>query len=84
MNEPAWQVYSEKVTGNMAIEITVNGEARLMQEGATLLILLEELGLNPKVVAAQVNDTIVPREAHATAILQTGDAVELIRFVGGG
>jgi sulfur carrier protein len=68
----------------MAIEITVNGEARAVAEGATLLMLLETLGLNPQAVAAQVNDAIVPRGAHATVVLRAGDAVEVVRFVGGG
>ncbi len=68
----------------MAIEITVNGEARAVPEETTLLMLLENLGLNPKVVAAQVNETIVPRDAHPTVVLQAGDTVELVRFVGGG
>jgi len=68
----------------MATEITVNGESRAVPEGSTLLELLGELGLDQKVVAAQVNDAIVPRGAHATVVLQTGDTVELVRFVGGG
>ncbi len=68
----------------MAIEIMVNGEARSVLDGSTVLMLLEELGLNPRVVAAQVNDAIIPRDAHATVVLQAGDTVELVRFVGGG
>jgi sulfur carrier protein len=47
-------------------------------------MLLETLGLNPQAVAAQVNDAIVPRGAHATVVLRAGDAVEVVRFVGGG
>ncbi len=68
----------------MATEITLNGEARTVAEGSTLLALLGELGLDQKAVAAQVNDAIVPREAHAATVLQTGDVVEVVRFVGGG
>jgi len=68
----------------MAIEITVNGEKRAMAENATLLALLEELGLGQKAVAAQVNDAIIPRDAHAATVLQAGDVVEVVRFVGGG
>ena len=68
----------------MAMEITVNGEARAVLEGTTLLMLLEKLGLDPKVVAAQVNDAVIPRGAHATVVLHPGDTVELVRFVGGG
>ena len=66
------------------MDITVNGEKRAMAEGATLLALLEELGLDAKVVAAQVNDHIVARGAHGETVLHDGDTVELVRFVGGG
>ncbi len=68
----------------MAMEITVNGEARAVPEGTTLLALLEILDLNPRVVAAQVNDAIIPRNAQGTVVLRPGDTVELVRFVGGG
>ena len=68
----------------MAMEIRVNGEVQVVPQGATLLMLLEKLDLDPQVVAAQVNDTIIPRNAHGTVVLQAGDAVELVRFVGGG
>jgi sulfur carrier protein len=68
----------------MAIEITVNGEPRAVLEGTTLLMLVEKLGLNPKAVAAQVNDAVIPRDAQATVVLQAEDTVELVRFVGGG
>jgi thiamine biosynthesis protein ThiS len=68
----------------MAIEITVNGEARAVAEGTTLLMLLETLALNPQAVAAQINDAIVPRNAHGSVVLNAGDTVELVRFVGGG
>jgi sulfur carrier protein len=78
------QPRKDKDTGNMAIEITVNGEARAVEEETTLLMLLETLGLDQKVVAAQVNDAIVPRDSHATVALQAGDTVEIVRFVGGG
>ncbi len=73
-----------KAAENMAIEITVNSEARAVPEGSTLLVLLEALGLDPKVVAAQINDAIVPRNTHAGVVLQAGDKVDLVRFVGGG
>ena len=68
----------------MAIEIMVNGETRSVAEESTLLMLLGELGLDQKAVAAMVNDAIVPGDARAALVLQAGDTVELVRFVGGG
>ena len=64
--------------------VTLNGAARDIQPGCTIAALLEQLGLDPKTVVAQVNDEIVERAAFAAAVINEGDSVELIRFVGGG
>jgi len=64
--------------------ITVNSETRDIAPGTSIAALLESLGLNPKVVVVQRNDDIVPRDSHAATLLQEGDIIELVRFVGGG
>ncbi|MBX7057553.1 MAG: sulfur carrier protein ThiS [Leptospirales bacterium] len=64
----------------------VNGEERdLAQLGAVnLLDLVRALGIDPRLIAAQLNGAIIPRGAWADTALQNDDCVELIRFVGGG
>ena len=65
------------------MRIQVNGEHREV-EAATILALVEELGLDVRKVAVERNLVIVPRSLHATTVLAEGDRVELVQFVGGG
>jgi sulfur carrier protein len=64
--------------------ITLNGEPRDVVPGSTVSALLQELGVNPKIVVVQCNDDIVERTAFDATVVQDGDLVELVRFVGGG
>ncbi|MBP8072965.1 MAG: sulfur carrier protein ThiS [Brevundimonas sp.] len=65
------------------MRIQVNGEHREV-EAATILALVEELGLDVRKVAVERNLEIVPRSLHAATALAEGDRVELVQFVGGG
>jgi len=65
------------------MRIQVNGEHRVV-EAATILALVEELGLDVRKVAVERNLEIVPQSLHATTALAEGDRVELVQFVGGG
>lgn len=65
------------------MRIQVNGEHREVA-AATILALVEELGLDVRKVAVERNLEIVPRSLHATTALVEGDRVELVQFVGGG
>lgn len=66
------------------ISVTVNGEAKILSPGASLLTLLQDFGINPAEVVAEHNRDIVKPEAFAKRLLNDGDTVEFIRFVGGG
>ena len=69
----------------MMIEIAINGERRSIPEQSTVYSLLEELGVaNRQGTAVAVNMEVVPRQAHAATVLQTGDRVEIVQAVGGG
>jgi sulfur carrier protein len=67
-----------------AIQIVYNGEPRAMPVGATVAALLDELGLNVRHVAVEVNQELVPRAKHASWSLAPGDKVEVVTLVGGG
>ncbi len=67
-----------------AIAVTVNGEARTVDAGATLLELLQALQLDPRAVVVEHNRRIVRRPALAQVRVAPGDAIELVHFVGGG
>ena len=64
--------------------IECNGESREIAPGTTIAQLLDQLGLNPRQVAVEVNLDVVPRARHASHVLQAGDRVELVTLVGGG
>ena len=53
-------------------------------EGATALDLLKQLGTEPERVVVEVNLTILKRAQLPDTLLQEGDQVEIVHFVGGG
>ncbi len=67
-----------------SIDVVVNGKARTVAEGTTVLALLGELGLGDKRVAVERNLEVIPRAEHATTLLTEGDRLEVVTFVGGG
>ena len=66
------------------MNITVNGEITVCNEGATLLDLILRLGLSPEKIGVERNRDTVPAETFAETALQDGDTLELLQFVGGG
>ena len=63
----------------------VNDQPRELAEGATLLGVLDGLGLaERKGVAAAVNGTVVPRAGWPARALAAGDRVLVIRATQGG
>ena len=66
------------------IAITVNGETRGANPGATVADLLAEMGLNQGRVAIERNLDILPRAKWQETRLEAGDRYEIVHFVGGG
>lgn len=66
------------------ITITVNGEHRRVAGGITLAQLASELGLVPEKVAVERNLEVVPRSTLAQVLVEDGDEIEIVHFVGGG
>ena len=64
--------------------IVLNGEPHESPRGASVLALLETIGLAPGRVAVEVNGQIARREDFARALLCENDRVEVVHFVGGG
>jgi sulfur carrier protein len=67
-----------------AVTLTLNGEARAFDGPMTVAALLATLGLETRKVAVERNETIVPRSSYAETWLQSGDALEIVHFIGGG
>ncbi len=66
------------------IEVFVNGEHRRIREGLTLAQLANELGLAPEKVAVERNLEVVPRSTLGQVLVEDGDELEIVHFVGGG
>lgn len=66
------------------MKLTINGEAREVAEGLSLLGLLEQLQIRPARVVVERNRDIVSRDAYNSTMLAEGDTLEIVHFVGGG
>ena len=67
------------------MEITLNGEPYdLPDSRATVVQLIERLGLADAPVAVEVNQTVIPKARHREHRLGDGDVVEVVTLVGGG
>lgn len=66
------------------MRVTLNGEARELSEGLTVNDLVDQLGLNERRIAVEINRDILPRDDYANRAIQEGDVVEIVQFIGGG
>lgn len=68
----------------MAVEITLNGETRRLDQPVSVRGLLESLGLDPAKIAVERNLEIVPRSTYDHVAVGDGDRLEIVHFIGGG
>lgn len=66
------------------MEVTVNGEKQDLPQGITAAQLLQRLNIMPERVVVERNLIILKRAQLAETMLQGGDTVEIVHFVGGG
>ena len=66
------------------MRITLNGDPYELAEPLTISRLLATLELDPRRVAVEHNLVIVKRTTYDASIVQPGDQVEIVNFVGGG
>ena len=70
------------------MNLHINGEARAFADPArtqfTLAALIESLSMQPDRVAVELNRDIVPRDRWPETLLNDGDRLEIVHFVGGG
>jgi thiamine biosynthesis protein ThiS len=64
--------------------LTINGEKREIEDGLTVSGLLENLKIEPARVAVEVNLNIIKKADYQNQLLNDGDSVEVVSFVGGG
>jgi len=66
------------------MNIVVNGKRRMVGEGCTVSLLIQDLRLNPTGIAVAVNRDVVPQSQRGELELRETDTVEIIQAVGGG
>ncbi len=63
--------------------VTVNGEG-VNAAGKTVMQYIEEAGYNAQRVVVEKNLVILKKDELSTTVLEDGDTVEILNFVGGG
>lgn len=66
------------------MQLIINGEPQTTPELANVAELATWLELPSFGSAVELNGTVVRRAEHATALLNDGDRLEVVRLVGGG
>lgn len=66
------------------IGVRINGEARRVPAGMTIVTLLQHLGIAADRVAIELDREIVRKPAWASTVVREGAELEIVQFVGGG
>jgi sulfur carrier protein len=66
------------------VHITLNGEPFEIDQPLSVVALLERLDIDVRRVAVEHNLTIIKRHRFPDVIVDEGDQVEIVNFVGGG
>jgi sulfur carrier protein len=69
---------------NGTLQIELNGQPHQVDAESTIAQLLNDLDLQPKQVAVEVNLEIVPRTQHDSRQVKPGDSIEIVTLFGGG
>jgi thiamine biosynthesis protein ThiS len=75
---------STESAGSKTVEIVVNGVAKRVPKGLKLDQLLVFLEVDPSRVAVERNREIARKASWSETVIEAGDSVEVVWFVGGG
>ncbi|MDD4599911.1 MAG: sulfur carrier protein ThiS [Negativicutes bacterium] len=64
--------------------MVVNGEELQISAGMTVEEWLDQRELKSKLIVVEINERILKQEEWGNNVLQAGDRLEIITFVGGG
>ena len=62
----------------------VNGRGQEYVPGTSVEHLLRQMEYPEQKVAVERNGAVVPRKQYAQTVLEDGDTIEVVSFVGGG
>jgi thiamine biosynthesis protein ThiS len=66
------------------LQIQINGEQQEVNDGLGLSELITHLKLRADQIAIELNQQVLRRSVWEATILQPGDRIEIVHFVGGG
>ena len=66
------------------MQVTINGERRDVSDIRSIEGVLADLGLDARKVAVELNLEIVPKSAYGATVVNDGDRLEIVHFIGGG
>lgn len=66
------------------MRIILNGDPHDLPAPVTVRQLLEQLNIDPRIVAVEVDRVVVKRDRYAATVIADGAEVEIVSFVGGG
>lgn len=66
------------------ITLIINGDEKRVEKGLNLAGLLESIGIIPTKVAVERNREIVPKSTYNDVMIEDGDQLEIVHFIGGG
>lgn len=64
--------------------IKLNGDPHEIQAPLSVSALLQRLDIDSRRVAVELNLTVVKKAAYDSSLINEGDEVEIVNFVGGG
>ncbi|MBQ7563295.1 MAG: sulfur carrier protein ThiS [Lachnospiraceae bacterium] len=67
------------------MKLTIAGEVKEIKDGTTVSeLIVSENVETPEYVSVSVNEEFIGRDTFDTTVLQDGDVVEFLYFMGGG
>ena len=64
--------------------IKLNGDPHELRGPLSVSALLEQLEIDARRVAVELNLAVVKKAAYDSSVIKDGDEVEIVNFVGGG
>jgi sulfur carrier protein len=66
------------------MQLKINGKSEDVPQESTVLDLLKSKGVEPRMVAVEVNAEMIEKEDYEKTPLHEGDNIEFLYFMGGG
>ncbi len=67
-----------------AMTVELNAKSVEVEPGAELGALIDQRGIERRMIAVEYNGEILPRHAYDGTVLHDGDRLEVVQMVGGG